>query len=155
MLRVVAVCLAGGTFLSLATLWRARRWRDFEGGKRTRSRPPRGVDPALALLIRTGLNVHGLSTAPMVVLAELVHRRVIHAAADGEDSWRLTYTDRAAALAGYEKLLVNALFGGQIRTTLNLDTLRSIAPAIARELRNNVRERLGSATQASRVAGAL
>lgn len=77
----------------------------------------------------------------MVVLAELVHRRVIHAATDGEDLWRLKYTARAATLARYEKLLVKALFGGNSRTTLNLDTLRPIAPAIARELRNNVRER--------------
>jgi hypothetical protein len=61
-------------------------------GKHTRSRPPRGVDPALALLIRTGLNGNGLITAPMVVLAELVHRRVIHATTDGEDLWRLKYT---------------------------------------------------------------
>ena len=141
MLKVVAGCLAGGTFLALATLWWARRWPDFEVGKRTRSRSPRGVDPALALVIRTGLKGNGLITASLVVPAELVHRRVINTATDGEDLWRLKYTDRAATLALYEKLLLKTLFGRNSRTTLNLETLRSIAPAIARELRNDVRQR--------------
>jgi len=139
-LGVVAGCLAGGTLLSLAALWRARRWPSLDAGNRTRRRPPRGVDPALALLIRTGLDRDGRSKAPMVVLAELVHRRVIRAAPDGGDSWRLRYADRAAELAGYEQLLVKVLFGGGSRTTLNVDTLRSIGPTIAGELRTSVRD---------------
>jgi hypothetical protein len=141
-LRVVAGLLAGGTLLALAALWWASRWPGSDARARTRRRPPRGVDPGLALLTWTGLRGNAREAAPMVVLAELVHRRVVHAAGDGRGSWRLTYTGRDARLTGYERLLVNALFGTRnTTTTLRPDTLHSIAPAIVRELENTARER--------------
>lgn len=142
MLKVVAGLLAPGTLLALAALWWARRWPGSDGRERGRRRPPRGVDPGLALLTWTGLHGNAEDTAPMVVLADLVHRRVVHVADDGRGSWRLTYADREARLTGYEKVLVNALFGTRnSATTLDPDTLRSTAPAIARELRDTARER--------------
>ncbi|MGI5227794.1 hypothetical protein [Actinoallomurus sp. CA-142502] len=142
MLRVVAGSLAGGTLVALVALWWASRRPGSDARERTRRRPPRGVDPGLALLTWTGLRGNARDRAPMVVLADLVHRRVVHAEDDGRGSWRLAYAAREAPLTGYERLVVNTLFGtGGSASTLDPDALRSIAPAVADELRRTARER--------------
>lgn len=136
MLVIAVGCLVAGIVVALAVLW----WGRGED-RRTRDRPPEGVDPGLALLLRTGLAGRYERLAPVVVLTEMARRGAVRAVARDDGGWWLERVPSTGS-TGYEKALVGALFGGgRNSVALDVRTLVGAAPRVAGELRKAARER--------------